>query len=473
MHIFINSLWIFSIFSFLGWLFQFIPRTIHKRKLTNPGFINLPFSVSCGVGSVLIYLVFSKWSNYFMIFFASIIMLTVLKFMYSMLFEKAFGFKWTDYSKKTLNLNGYVGLYEALSYGVIAVLMVKFAFNPISTLAAAIPTWLAILIPAIITGLIIADFINTIITIILLRRNLKQMNNISELLQESTSHESDEELRAVYEKRMVKNKVFRQRLVKAFPEMQSLNYEKQLEEIKDYFNVIRERNNEEYEKTFDNPEDRPFAFGLSFTKLFWLFFVGCIAGTVLETIWAFFTLGHFEIRVGLVWGPFIPVYGGGAVLITLCLYKLHKANDIIIYLASAVIGATFEYFCSYFQEKFLGTVSWDYSDTPFNIDGRTNLTFALIWGLLGLFWLRYAYPVFSRWIEKMPKKLGSTLTVIFSVFLIIDSVCSIAAVYRQTQRQEGIPPKTVIGETIDYCFNDDYMNFVFPHMCKPENWGRR
>lgn len=472
MHIFINSLWIFSIFAFLGWLCEFIPRTIKKRKLTNPGFINLPFSISCGAGSLLIYLAFSKWTNYFMIFFAAIIMLTALKFLCSMLFEKLFGFKWKDYSKKTLNLNGYVGLFEALSYGVIAVLLVMFAFNPIKSLSAAMPTWLAILIPAIITGLIIADFIITIITIVLLRRNLKQMNNISELLEEGTGETSNEELRAIYEKRMVKNKVFRKRLVKAFPDMQSLNYEKQLEEIKDYFNVIRERNDEEYEKKYESPKDRPFASGLSFTKLFWLFFVGCIAGTVLETIWAFFTLGHFEIRVGLVWGPFIPVYGGGAVLITLCLYKLHKANDITIYLASAVIGATFEYFCSYFQEKFLGTVSWDYSDTPFNIDGRTNLTFALIWGLLGLFWLRYAYPVFSRWIEKMPKKLGSTLTVIFAVFLVIDSACSIAAVYRQTQRHNGIPPKGIVEETIDYCFNDDYMSFVFPHMCKPEDWGK-
>ena len=135
MHILINSLWIFSIFAFLGWLCEFIPRTIKKRKLTNPGFINLPFSISCGAGSLLIYLAFSKWTNYFMIFFAAIIMLTALKFLCSLLFEKLFGFKWKDYSKKTLNLNGYVGLFEALSYGVIAVLLVMFAFNPIKSLS--------------------------------------------------------------------------------------------------------------------------------------------------------------------------------------------------------------------------------------------------------------------------------------------------------------------------------------------------
>jgi uncharacterized membrane protein len=407
-----------------------------------------------------------------MIFFGTAILLTALKFTFSLLFEKLFGFKWEDYSKKKFNLNGYVGLFDAIAYGALSLLMVLFAFNPIKALASAMPFWLSILIPAIITGLVISDFFITIITIIHLKRNLRQMSNISELLEDNTSNKSDDELRAVYEKRMVTNKMFRKRLVKAFPDMESVNYEKQLEELKIRFDVIRERNDEVYETKIEKNEEKPFSYGLSFTKLFWLFFVGSFAGTILETIWGFCTLGHFELRVGLVWGPFIPVYGGGAVLITLCLYKLHKASDLIVYLASAIIGATFEYFCSYFQEKLLGTVSWDYSDTPFNIDGRTNLMFALIWGLLGLFWLRYAYPTFSRWIEKIPKKIGNILTIILVIFMIVDSAFSLGAVYRQTQRHKGIEATNIVAETLDNWFNDNYMSFVFPHMSAPEDWGK-
>ena len=37
-----------------------------------------------------------------------------------------------------------------------------------------------------------------------------------------------------------------------------------------------------------NPEDRPFAFGMNFTKLFWIFFIGCHCRFVLEECWAFF-----------------------------------------------------------------------------------------------------------------------------------------------------------------------------------------
>lgn len=473
MKVFTDALWVFAIFSFFGWLGQFLYRVVKERKLVDPGFITLPFSVSAGTIAVMLFLAFYKVENDFIIFFGSTFMFILYKYVYSFVFERMFGFKWKDYSKTKLNLNGYVGLWEAIIFGVFSAIFLNWVIEPIRDLSGAMPQWLSLLIPSIITGLAIADLLISIYVVLHLRRNLKRMKNISQLLEDNNEGVDNTQLREEYERKLVMNKAFRKRLVNAFPDMQAVNYEKQLDEIKVRLEVVREKNDEEYEKSPLKAQDTPFAYGLNFSKLFWLFLIGSAFGTLLETIWAFFTIGHFEMRVGLVLGPFIPVYGGGAVMITLCLYRLHKAGDLIIYLSSAIIGATFEYLCSYFQEMILGTVSWDYSDTPFNIDGRTNLMFALIWGLLGLTWLRYVYPTISRWIEKIPKKVGRILTIILVIFMIIDAILSVMAVYRQNQRSEGIKPKTVIGEMIDECFNDDYMNFVFPHMAKPEDWGKQ
>lgn len=472
MRLLTESLWVFTIFSFLGWVVQFIPRSIRDKRLRNPGFLTLPFVPSHGVGMTLIYILFSKIGSSFVAFFACAIFLTFYKFILSMIFEKSFGFKWKDYSKKRLNINGYVSLWEPFAYGALGLIMIKFGFAQILTLIDSMPILAAFLIPAIITGLIIADFILSIIMVVNLWKNLKKLKNISELIEESGEEETEEELRNSYERRILKSKRFRLRLVSAFPDMQSLNYEKQFADLKRNYDLIREKNNETYEKKIDNEEERPFAYGLCLTKLFWIFIIGSAAGTFLETLWSIFIDGHIEMRVGLVFGPFIPVYGGGAVAITLCLYKLHKAGDLVVYLASAVIGATFEYLCSYFQEMFLGTVSWDYSDTPFNLDGRTNLTFALIWGILGLVWLRYLYPSISRLIEKIPKKKGRVITIVLAVFMVFNAAASIGAVYRKGCRANNIPPKTVVGEMIDNVFTDDYMNFVFPHMSAPEDFHK-
>ena len=324
---------------------------------------------------------------------------------------------------------------------------------------------------AIITAVIIIDTVISCIMVAKLQKHLKEMEDISKLAEKEDKDISNDELKKEYERKIFESARFRLRLVKAFPDLESYTYEKQLEDIKKRHNLIMERNKETYERKIENKEDRPFAYGLSFSKLFWLFVIGSFFGTLLETLWAVFIDGRVEMRVGMVIGPFIPVYGGGAVAITLCLYKLYKKNDVIVYVASAIIGATFEYYCSYFQEMFLGTISWDYSDTPFNIDGRTNLTFALIWGFLGLVWLRYIYPFLSRLIEKIPKKPGKIITIILVIFMAINGVLSVVAVDRKNKRAENIPPKTVIGQFCDTVFTDEYMDFIFPHMGTKETFA--
>lgn len=466
-----EALWVFVLFSFLGWLAQFVFNSIKERKLTNPGFLGLPFVPVIGIGFVLIYVFVLRFENIVMLFFSSAILLTVYKYCAARLFEQSNGFVWKDYSDSKYKLNAYVGIWEPFVYGLIGVLSVKLAFLPIPMIVESMPFWLAVLIPAVITVLIIVDMIIALITVRKLRKNLQEMEDISKLLDDGDESVSNDELRKEYDRKMVESKHFRLRLIRAFPEMESYDHKKQLESIKEHHNIVMERNNETYEKKIENKEDRPFAYGLSFSKLFWLFVIGSFFGTVLETVWAIVMNGYFEMRVGMVLGPFIPVYGGGAVAITLCLYKLYKKNDVIVYIASAVIGATFEYYCSYFQEMFLGTISWDYSDTPFNIDGRTNLTFALIWGFLGLVWLRYLYPFFSRLIEKIPKKPGKIITIIFAIFMAVDGVLSIVAVDRKNKRAENIPPETVIGEFCDVVFPDEYMDFIYPHMGTKETFA--
>ncbi len=467
-----GMLWVFVIFSFLGWLTELIYYLIKNKRVTNPGFLTLPFLPSIGIGFLLLYVFALRFENVVMLFFTSAIILTLYKYFASVIFERSFGFKWKDYSDSKYKINKYVSIWEPFVYGLLGVVLVKFAYAPVASIITAIPFWAAILIPAVVTVLIIVDIIISCVTVIKLRNNLKKMDNISRLLDNEEKNVSDNELRKEYERRIIQSKHFRLRLVKAFPDMESFDYEKQLSDIKAHHNLLLKRNNETYENNIMNKEDRPFAYGLSLSKLFWLFLIGSFCGTLLETVWAFFVEGHFEMRVGVVMGPFIPVYGGGAVAITLCLYKLYNKNDIIVYAASAVIGATFEYYCSYFQEMFLGTISWDYSDTPFNLDGRTNLLFAFIWGFLGLVWLRYLYPLISRLIEKIPKKPGNIITVILAVFMVVNGVLTIVSIDRKNKRAENIPPQTVIGQFCDTVFTDEYMNFMFPHMGTKETFAK-
>ena len=89
--------------------------------------------------------------------------------------------------------------------------------------------------------------------------------------------------------------------------------------------------------------------------IFWIFFIGSIIGFVCETIFATIKQGFFETRQGLVYGPFVPVYGIGAVIYYLLLSKINTDNKIKVFFITAILGGIVEYICSYVQEKVFGT----------------------------------------------------------------------------------------------------------------------
>ena len=147
-------------------------------------------------------------------------------------------------------------------------------------------------------------------------------------------------------------------------------------------------------KTRRTPPAAGFATGLCFYKLLWIFLVGCVIGCLVEMLWCYLNEGFFESRQGLIYGPFSPVYGLGAVLFTLVMYRFKHSSSFIIFLVSAAVGALFEYVCSWVQEMAFGTVSWEYSNEPLNLNGRTSLSFAVMWGVLGLVFMKHVLPFF-------------------------------------------------------------------------------
>ncbi|MBR1779347.1 MAG: putative ABC transporter permease [Clostridia bacterium] len=206
-----------------------------------------------------------------------------------------------------------------------------------------------------------------------------------------------------------------------------------------------------------------FAAGLCFYKLFWIFFIGSFLGVICETVYCFVVCGHFEIRWGLIYGPFNPVYGFGALLMTIVAYKVSHRRDLLIFLICMILGAVCEYFCSFFQEKIFHTISWDYSDTQFNFDGRTNMLYAFCWGILGIIWVKDICPRLSRYIEKLPMKLGKILTNILVVYLALNILISGLATWRQSKRFEGIPAKNWIDVTLDKYYTDDFLKIFYPN----------
>ncbi len=212
-----------------------------------------------------------------------------------------------------------------------------------------------------------------------------------------------------------------------------------------------------------------FAQGLCRIKLFWIFLIGCFIGVVLETALCLINNHELQSRVGVLYGPFNPVYGAGAVLLTVLLYKTADKGDGAVFIGSALVGGVFEYVVSYFQEKLFGTVSWDYSYMLLDIHGRTNVLYMLFWGALGVIWIKRIYPPLSDQIERIPRSWGRPLTVALALFMLVNISLSALAIDRQAQRRMGISPANRLDYFLDEKYPDDYLAEVFPSMAVAES----
>ncbi|WP_304427238.1 hypothetical protein [uncultured Adlercreutzia sp.] len=206
---------------------------------------------------------------------------------------------------------------------------------------------------------------------------------------------------------------------------------------------------------------------LNFFNLFWIFVVASILGLLMEEIvhFLFVVPGQWQDRAGLLFGPFSPIYGCGAVLMTVFLNRFHKSNFVVIFLVAAVIGGAFEAFTSLFMQYAFGAVAWDYSNMPGSLfGGRTSIPFMCCWGLLGMVWIKLLLPFMLRLVNFIPWNWRYVLTTVAAAFMLVDAVMTLQSLDCWYERLSGDPVDTPIQQFYDHEFDNRYMADRFQSM---------
>ena len=207
---------------------------------------------------------------------------------------------------------------------------------------------------------------------------------------------------------------------------------------------------------------------LDFFNLFWTFIVGCVVGLIVEIIFHMVVVepGVYQDRAGLLWGPFSPIYGVGAVLMTIALNRFKDRNIVFIFVVCTIIGGGFEYFVSWFMEVAFGASAWDYSDQFLGdiFGGRTCLLFASMFGLLGTVWIRLLLPVFLRLFNLIPWKWRYSVTLVCAAFMLVNCVMTLQALDNWGARAAGHVPEAGIEQFYAENFGDEYMANRFQSM---------
>ena len=190
---------------------------------------------------------------------------------------------------------------------------------------------------------------------------------------------------------------------------------------------------------------------LTFNKLFIIFLIGSIFGNYYEMFLGFianlFKTGTIVIRTsqGLIYGPFSPIYGIGAVIMTTIFAEKNYKWLKLILLAS-LIGGLYEFIGALIQENLFGIISWDYSSHPLNFDGKTSIPVMLVWGVATLVYIRYIFPTISKLVNVIPPLIGAYIIDALVIFIVLDALITSCALIRQNLRHHNKPAYTFIDK---------------------------
>lgn len=129
-----------------------------------------------------------------------------------------------------------------------------------------------------------------------------------------------------------------------------------------------------------------------------LFFTVSILGYLWEILIYFFMSGTFANR-GFFHGPWLPVYGLGAVLLAAVLEKVPdrlKNRLPLLFLLSALICTATEYLIGLYLEVRRHMRYWDYTGWPLSIGGKVCLISFAVFGLGGMLLERFLLPLLKR-----------------------------------------------------------------------------
>lgn len=425
-----EQIWLFFIYSFLGWCLEVIYAAVGRKKFVNRGFLN---GILCPVYgfSMVFMLVFmdSLKENWFYLFLGCMIVGTVIELLTGLALEGMFHLRLWNYSEKKFQAGGYICATASLAWGALGCIVIKF-INPFFLMVIRkFPGFPGAILLIILVIIFTADTVTTTAALLKIKNQNPAFQEIADgFTQASKSLEG------------FIVKLVHRRVNKAFPS-------------------LKEPETEEQEQIC---KETVFAYGCGFHKIFWIFMLGAFLGDLTETVFCRFSMGRWMSRSSVVYGTFSLVWGFGVAGITILLYRYRNQEDRYIFFAGTLLGGAYEYICSVFTEIAFGTVFWDYSKIPFNLGGRINLLFCFFWGIAALVWMKMLYPHVSRWIEKVPKKIGNWLTCLALIFMIVNVLLSGLALSRYSERALGQEPDNVLERWMDERFPDERMDLIYP-----------
>ena len=174
------------------------------------------------------------------------------------------------------------------------------------------------------------------------------------------------------------------------------------------------------------PEQTPIADTVSLFVFF--FFAASLAGYLWEVLIFFFKEDAFRNR-GFLYGPWLPVYGIGAVGFSLLLSfrQKKKRHPLAIFLYTALLGTGLELVIGWLLDTVWHLRYWDYSSCFLQYHGYVCLWSAIGFGIAGVLWICLFSVLLEKFWFSLPRSFRMAFNTLCSLFFCVD--CAAALIF--------------------------------------------
>ncbi len=155
------------------------------------------------------------------------------------------------------------------------------------------------------------------------------------------------------------------------------------------------------------------------------FYVYCLIGWCIESTFVSVRKRKFVNR-GFMRGPFLPLYGSGAVMILFVTIPF-RDNVIAMFFAGALAASILEYATGTVMEAIFKVRYWDYSKNKFNLNGHICLSTSIAWGALTLVLVDLIHTPIERLILAIPEMIQNILVTVLTIGVTADFALSFKA----------------------------------------------
>ncbi len=134
------------------------------------------------------------------------------------------------------------------------------------------------------------------------------------------------------------------------------------------------------------------------------------------------------VNRGFLNGPFCPIYGSGALLITLLLSHTQLSIP-ALFLAAVVLTTTLEYLTAVVLENLFKAKWWDYSNFPLNFQGRISLPSSAVFGIMSVIQIKLIHPSVVTATAQIPMSAKQALLAAFIVYVLVDLTMTVRGVF--------------------------------------------